>query len=443
MLLVWTIALAIVLVVWSLLHLCLQQQQRQRQHTRTVVVNTGSAAATTHGNDSDDGGGDTGGTSVLHLHTVHCPSFTDASLVEVLGTCPDSERQRVRSLLVVIPGNPGVVDVYDEFLCAVQDKWNIASSGGNSGRESSCGAAAAAAVVCIGYAGHTFHRSHPLETRHRRYTLQQQIEHIRDTIAYLLSEQYTGVERLFLAGHSVGSYVITQLLRREEEEVHSRYHHHHHHHHHHHLYHQKLSGVFLLFPTVHRIAQSPNGQRNAALVRHERTLMALVHLADVAMLRSETVKRWVVRLLSWLSGDVRRNLHNEVIGHRLQRFMSTGLVANVVHMARHEFAEITEMSNVEAVLRENLHRLYMYFSTTDQWTPMHFVDEIRTRVFRDDQQCMADRRMVVDPESAHAFVIHRRDIRTVSKWIVDKIVNDCSSSSGSHSGTVGSEFPSS
>ncbi|KAF9597671.1 hypothetical protein IFM89_020551 [Coptis chinensis] len=97
--------------------------------------------------------------------------------------------------VLVIPGNPGVVSFYKEFVERVYEMLEGCAS-----------------VTAIGHIGHTRKN---WECR-RLFSLQDQIDHKVD---YIKHEFQNTEIPLLLVGHSIGSYISLEVLRRSPEQV--------------------------------------------------------------------------------------------------------------------------------------------------------------------------------------------------------------------------------
>ncbi|CAK9180787.1 unnamed protein product [Ilex paraguariensis] len=97
--------------------------------------------------------------------------------------------------VLFVPGNPGVVAFYTDFLESLYELL-----GGT------------ASVTAIGHTGHT-----KKNWKHGRlFSLQEQIDHKMDFIKHGL--QNTEVP-ILLVGHSIGSYIAIELFRRSLDKV--------------------------------------------------------------------------------------------------------------------------------------------------------------------------------------------------------------------------------
>ncbi|EFJ20206.1 hypothetical protein SELMODRAFT_418432 [Selaginella moellendorffii] len=92
--------------------------------------------------------------------------------------------------IVFVPGNPGIVGFYKDYLAALSKHFEGAAS-----------------ITAIGHIAHT---AHDYE-KGKKFSLQQQIDHK----AGFLEERYINSDLpTVLVGHSIGAYIILELLKR-------------------------------------------------------------------------------------------------------------------------------------------------------------------------------------------------------------------------------------
>lgn len=162
-----------------------------------------------------------------------------------------------RLAYVVIPGNPGCIQFYEKFahtLCTATSVpvWGVSHTGHAQAQKTD-------AVL------------HPRVTE---CGLEMQIQH---KIEYLQKEVFPNVEHVILIGHSIGCYIILQILNRLKDEQ----------------SYEKIRKGVLLFPTIERMKETPQGMRLTPLVSNARWIFMLV----VGILRI-----FPSSFISWLSG---------------------------------------------------------------------------------------------------------------------------------------------
>ncbi|KAG5866152.1 hypothetical protein JTB14_017002 [Gonioctena quinquepunctata] len=147
----------------------------------------------------------------LELNQVRTKVTTFGRWVEE--TTKDSE-----DIVIIIPGNPGVNGFYENFAKTLHEKLGYS-------------------VWCIGHAGHNLPEQvlSPLpkfKGNEYVYGLKGQIEHKVDFFEKYIPKN----ARIHLIGHSIGSYIILELLEHPSIK-------------------DKVADVYLLFPTIEEMVQ--------------------------------------------------------------------------------------------------------------------------------------------------------------------------------------------
>lgn len=201
-------------------------------------------------------------------------------------------------LIFFITGNPGFIAYYGAFLTTLNDLLSPASD-----RDDISGPAFHIFGQSLpGFEDDDELPSGPVKERSTPYGLQEEIELTFDLLkAQKISngdrkgESFDGT---ILIGHSVGSYILLELLRRARETSLSES--------------LKVRAGILLFATVTHLSQSPNGIKFSALFRipdFPRIFSSLVR--NLFWLLPGTVLRWLVATVTGMpegAADVTANL---------------------------------------------------------------------------------------------------------------------------------------
>ncbi|KAI4528991.1 alpha/beta-hydrolase [Schizophyllum commune Tattone D] len=221
---------------------------------------------------------------------------------------PADSAQPPEGVLLFVPGNPGVVDFYIQFLAELREKnprW---------------------AVLAHAHIGHSPGFTSPTSTS--RSGLSFQIQSATDAVDILKSH----FARIVLIGHSAGSYISFQVLKQRPTSV---------------------DGIFLLFPALCNIADTPSGRARSWLFKSPfpRIVSSLTHLA-----------RWIPTGVLRL---IQRGYPPEALAV-LQGIMSSpDVVYAMLNMAGEEMKEIRELD--VGLLEEHRHRIWMFFAEKDDW----------------------------------------------------------------------------
>ena len=139
--------------------------------------------------------------------------------------------------IMVVTGSPGMVHFYIPFVDRIFEL--------HGGRSQVC---------VIGQAGHSPGVAKETTGNNGRdwYSLEDQVEH---KLAFL--ERYArDRDSLYLIGHSIGCYMLLQMRDKLAED--------------------RVKRVILLFPTIERMAETPNGIRQAPLFSTLRPLFIAI-----------------------------------------------------------------------------------------------------------------------------------------------------------------------
>ena len=154
----------------------------------------------------------------------------------------DTDDRKQDVLLFTIPGNPGIISYYQPFVAELHDLLCKSKSSRTS------------RFFAYGYSFANFGtQRHVRRPKQSPYSLQEQIEwtekHIYDEIAFHLKEEAEKetAPKVILIGHSVGAYILLEVIRRHREQARLR------------GIDFDLIGGILLFPTITEIAKSPMG----------------------------------------------------------------------------------------------------------------------------------------------------------------------------------------
>lgn len=217
-------------------------------------------------------------------------------------------------VFLFIPGNPGLVEFYTPFLESVyQDD-----------------ASNKLAILAQAHVGHT-----PLPPRDggqgpTGYGLTIQIESAIQAFDAVRAAFPSA--RVVATGHSVGAYIVTQLLKARKDEV---------------------SAAFLLFPTISHIAATPNGQRLKYIFKPvpRRIISSCGYMAK---LLPDSVLAFIYR--EWPASQVAV----------LKDFISSpSCIAAALEMASDEMEVIRDL-DLE-ILEACRNKLYFYYASHDDW----------------------------------------------------------------------------
>lgn len=232
--------------------------------------------------------------------------------------------RRPPTFVVMLPGNPGVPDCYTRYLAAVaaQAARDDAAAAGGSGFPLH--------TLTIGHTAHTADTACGT-----RYSLDDQLAHKRAVLAALLARHPDA--RLVLAGHSVGAYMVVELLRALPPAA--------------------VVRCVLLTPTLSNIGASPNGVRLTPVFHYAPPLAGL--LTGLIAALPQPVAHGV---LKWAVAEARSD---DATLRSLLPLVHRHVPVNALHLAAHEMTDIGPLDT--AHLLAHARKLDLYFAPGDGW----------------------------------------------------------------------------
>ncbi|KAF9015551.1 hypothetical protein BDQ17DRAFT_1229560 [Cyathus striatus] len=229
------------------------------------------------------------------------------------------------TVILFIPGNPGLLDFYTPFLTALHDK-------AENGK---------LAILAHSHIYHTPGVMREPEARmHNRhsgltYQVQSAIEAF-DALKTNLPNQ----TKIVVIGHSVGAWISLQVILRCRGDA--------------------ISALFLLFPTISNIAQTPNGKRLSANILCSQFFFS--PLARLILSRASYLTNLLpTACLSWIFK-----------GWPIQQIRTLQILLNssssieaALFMASDEMDHIKSLDI--SLLKQYLNRLWFYYAEKDDW----------------------------------------------------------------------------
>ncbi|KAL9942158.1 hypothetical protein D7B24_006480 [Verticillium nonalfalfae] len=260
-------------------------------------------------------------------------------------------------LLYFIPGNPGYVDYYTDYLHDLKSRAAFAEGHIHvHGRD---------------LAGFRDDSHRPFTRDSPPYDLEVQIETIFRHVASLrrtnTSRDTPGTvgqpyDLVVIAGHSVGAYIALEIFHRHQKDPSA-------------APHLNLHAGILLFPTVTHIAQSPSGRRLALLASYP-AVGGIAHIVAKAILFFWPA--WVLQLfVSFILGQSPAATKTTV-----DFLKSRDGVWQALHMGQDEMRVIAEdkwddaLWDLPAANRSSnpSPRFFFFFGENDHWVSNRFRD---------------------------------------------------------------------
>ncbi|KAK7378837.1 hypothetical protein VNO80_04285 [Phaseolus coccineus] len=230
--------------------------------------------------------------------------------------------------VLLVPGNPGVVLFYKDFVEFLYELLEGTAS-----------------VTAIGHVSHS-----RKDSEHgRMFSLQEQIDHKIDFIR----EELQNIQiPIVLVGHSIGSYISIEIFKKSPE---------------------KVKYCIGLYPFLTLNPQSTNQLFIGKIAKSHVLAAALSYLiASLGLLPVQALRFMVRKSLgkSWSVNAV------EAACSHLSQYHT---MRNVLYMAMTEFTKLSEAPDW-TFMRERKAQLTFLFGVDDHWGPLNLLEEISKQV---------------------------------------------------------------
>ncbi|KAM4867993.1 lipid droplet-associated hydrolase isoform 1-T3 [Thomomys bottae] len=263
----------------------------------------------------------------VETQVLKCGPWTDL--------CNEQSIDRPKLLIVIIPGNPGFAFFYVPFAKALHTLTNRCFP-----------------VWIISHAGHVLPHSNktilssPEDPNAQEikdiYGLDGQVEH---KLAFLKTHVPKEM-KLVLIGHSIGSYFALEILKRAPE--------------------LPVFHTFLLFPTIERMSESPNGKFATPLLCWLRYIFYVPGYL-VLKLCPEMIRTLFIKMTLHLM-----NMKSELLP---QGILHPFCLANAAYLGAQEMMQVVKRD--DETIKENLSKLTFYYGTVDGWCPVKYYEDIK------------------------------------------------------------------
>ncbi|XP_059051041.1 lipid droplet-associated hydrolase isoform X2 [Achroia grisella] len=236
-------------------------------------------------------------------------------------------------------------------------------------------------ALTTGQAGHDEPASKPdgtLQNDDNLYNLKGQVAQKLD----LISSHIDKKSKIHFIGHSIGAWLIIELLEKNPHLT------------------TRVSSVTLLFPTLQKMAESPNGKRIFNLVKTYRTLIKLLL----------TLLDYLPLFVKTLLVDIYLKL-NSLPSHysdRILKCINPNTMDKVITLALDEMETVTVL-NKSAIDRFK-HLTCVIYSNRDDWAPIEYFKDFL------DFEPSIEMKLV---DISHAFVL--KSSKRVADLVVDFI----------------------
>ncbi|XP_075975340.1 lipid droplet associated hydrolase sturkopf [Anticarsia gemmatalis] len=271
-----------------------------------------------------------------------------------------------QDVIICITGNPGITDFYIDFGSELHRNTGLP-------------------LCVIGQAGHEEvpdEKSNVLRGQHDLFNLKGQLQHKLELINNYIDKQ----SKLHLIGHSIGAWLILELLRDNENLI------------------ARLSSVNLLFPTLQKMAETRNGKLLNNVIRNVHVLVLFLFYLAYAL--PALILTFLVEVYLKVQS---LPLHYSKC---ILKFLRPTVGEKVLFLAYNEMDTVKSL-NTE-VLEKSKHLINVIYSNRDNWAPVSYMEEL---------QSYRPHIHLTEVDIDHAFVLKSSEkvAEMVSSYIKTKI----------------------
>ena len=220
------------------------------------------------------------------------------------------------------------------------------------------------------------------------YTLDEQVAHKLSFIQEYLPMN----SKLILIGHSVGAYIIMEMMQRLAHT-------------------DRLLKAIFLFPTMERITKTSKGWFWATLAGFVKwPLMVVAYAFNLLPYR---LRKRVIEFVAYMKDFT----DTENIPISILSFLTCRGISNLLQISS-DLKYIDGLDRHAPMINKNLDKMTFYYGTDDPWVPLEYSDELRSRFPDVDLKVCCE-------QIPHAFVLFRACEmgKKVWEWIEGSIVN--------------------
>jgi len=232
-----------------------------------------------------------------------------------------------KTVILIIPGNPGIINFYEKFAQDLNAHTNLD-------------------VIGISHTGHFY------DDNIKEWQPKNLLDQINDKIKYI--EQHLMNQNdidIILVGHSIGCYIILETLNYLDNNIKKR-----------------IKKAFLLMPTIERMRESPNGKLLTFFTKY---FLWLIHL--ICYLCSIVPEFIQKKLIYFLFTRNHSHLSSGVDTVVLNMVRSFSCVRSAFHMGKDEMHHVRKL-NHSNLIKQNYNSILLYYSVGDRWCPLNYYD---------------------------------------------------------------------
>lgn len=307
-----------------------------------------------------------------------------------------TKSEEKNKLILFIPGNPGILGVYHDFLSQVYKsrpwenrtttKTTIIAIGHNNFDHPDHVDYRTEERICI-EANELNFVEREISNNHEPHHIQVQVVN-KLVILHRLLELYQN-HQVYFVGHSIGCYIILRLLQdRLIASLHS--------------------GSILLNPAFENLALTPKGTVINRLFNFKLDLLMRSVAYVLDNLLPKKAKLGLTKLMC--SDEFVKNSSNMVIESVMQLACQTTLSA-LIKMAKSEFTFVKDI-NEESLIKPHIDKLELVFAENDHWVNEAFRSQLCDRY---------KLRAVTIIPAMHAFVMNHHDSMKYASLVSERL----------------------
>uniref|UniRef100_H2Z651 Lipid droplet-associated hydrolase n=1 Tax=Ciona savignyi TaxID=51511 RepID=H2Z651_CIOSA len=257
--------------------------------------------------------------------------------VKYLKCGESSTSGKIPLVFFVIPGNPGCIRFYEKFADSLFSKTKIPVWG-------------------ISHVGHSKLPSVDLTEKDKYQHPGREDCGLSRQIAlkvdFLRDEVFPVAEKVILVGHSIGCYIILQIMSKLDGKLA-----------------EKVEKGVLLFPTIERMRLTPQGKKLTPMLANARWLFwaveYLIHKTDVPV----AIESYKPDLFS-SEPSIIETVADNIASHQVADSMT--------YMGLQEMYEVgLRCRKDDDLVSKFLSRLIFYYGASDKWCPYDFYEKMK------------------------------------------------------------------
>lgn len=215
-------------------------------------------------------------------------------------------------------------------------------------------------------------------------------------------EKFHEFKNVIFIGHSIGCYVILEVLDLLSQETKNR-----------------VKKSFLFFPTIERMSETPNGKVFTFVSKFFFWFIYFFAYL-ITFLPNSAQKKLVNFSFTKRHADSEKQMVDNINDIVLKMSTNYSCARSCFHMARDEMGIVKHLN--KNVIENNLDMLLLYYGVCDRWCPLDYYHDMKNYLTghletkQDDKQ-ITDSLMLDEHGLDHAFVIYKKQCEVLSNLV--------------------------